>query len=221
MRYPNAAKGLQTIVIAEIIAAAASILALILSVLTLPNIEAAKAEYNEFGTVSIVSVVMLIIVVMYVVSFILEIIGIVNASKDEPSFKVSLYAIIAAIILTILSGIFYQNETVFLLLSIGGDVAQFFLVHYVIHGIMHLSNHLGRPEVSKNGKKIFTIIYIGIVFEVIVRVFDIIYGHKRGEEIAIPFVVIANILKSAEYILFLIYIVKGTKMLKESDAESE
>ena len=216
MKYPNASKGLQTIVIAEFIAAAASILAVIVSALAFSSAEASETEQYTFGAVSII---MLLIVAMYIAAFVLEIIGIVSASKDEPAFKVSLYAIIAAIILIVLSGFFYENETVFLIISIAGDVAQFFLVHYIIHGIMHLSNHLGRPEVSKKGKKIFTVIYLGIIFEVIVRVIEIIYGHNRAEEIALPFDVIANILKSVEYIMFLIYILRGCKMLKESKAE--
>ena len=128
-------------------------------------------------------------------------------------------AIIASIILTVLSAFFYENEPVCLIISIAGDVAEFFLVHYVIHGIMHLSHHLGKPELSKKGKRIFTVIYIGIIFEVIVRIIEIIYGQKRGEELALPFDVVANILKTIEYILFLIYIQKGNKMLKESKTE--
>ena len=114
---------------------------------------------------------------------------------------------------------FFENETVYLIFSIAGDVAYFFFVHYIIHGIMHLSEHLGRPELAKKGKNIFTVIYIGIIFEVIVRIIEIIYGQKQGEEIAMPFDVIANILKTVEYVMFLIYIIKGNKLLKESAAE--
>ena len=105
------------------------------------------------------------------------------------------------------------------MISIAGDVAQFFLVHYIIHGIMHLSGHLDRHDIAKKGKRIFRVIYIGIIFEVVVRIIEIIYGRKHGEELAMPFDVIANILKSLEYIMFLIYIIKGCKLLKESKAE--
>lgn len=217
MRYPNASKGLRTIVMAEIVAAAASVIAVIVSVLAMLIVESPETESYEFGAVSII---MLVIIAMYIAAFITEIFGIVTASKDEPAFKVSLYAIIASIILTVLAGFFYENETVFIMISIAGDVAQFFLVHYIIHGIMHLSEHLGRPEVSKNGKRIFKVIYLGIIFEVIVRIIEIIYGHNRGEELAMPFDVIANILKAVEYIMFLIYILKGSKMLKESTTDN-
>ena len=216
MKYPNASKGLQTIMIAEFIALAASVIAVIASVLALPGFNANESELYASGASG---VVLYAVTAMGVAAYVMGIFGISGASKDEPAFKVSLYAIIALIILTVLSAFFYQNETVYFILSIAGDVAYFFFVHYIIHGIMHLSEHLGRPELSKKGKKIFTVIYIGIIFEVIVRIIEIIYGHKHGEELALPFDVIANILKAVEYIMFLIYIVKGNKLLKESKAE--
>ena len=212
MKYPNASKGLQTIMIAEFIALAASIIAVIVSVLALPEVDVPESEIYVYGGV------MLVIIVVYVAAYVMDIFGISGASKDEPAFKVSLYAIIAMTIFAVISVFFFENETVYLIFSIAGDVAYFFFVHYIIHGIMHLSQHLGRPEIAKKGKKIFTVIYIGIIFEVIVRIIEIIYGQKQGEEIALPFDVVANILKTVEYVMFLIYIIKGNKLLKENKA---
>lgn len=213
MKYPNASKGLRTIVIAEFIALAASIIAVIVSVFALPEVDASESVLYASG------IVMLAALLMYVAAYVMEIFGITRASKDEPAFRVSLYAIIASIIFAVLSAFFFENETVYLILSIAGDVAYFFFVHYIIHGIMHLSGHLDRPELSKKGKKIFTVIYIGIFFEVIVRIIEIVYGQKQAEEIALPFDLVANILKTVEYIMFLIYIIKGNKMLKDSKTE--
>ena len=216
MKYPNASKGLQTIMIAEFIALAASIIAVIVSVLAFSGVDTMEPENYALGASEII---LLAVLIMYVAAYIMEIFGITGASKDEPAFKVSLYAIIAMIIFAVLSAFFFDNETVYLILSIAGDVAYFFLVHYIIHGIMHLSEHLGRPESAKKGKNIFTVIYIGIIFEVIVRIIEIIFGQKQGEEIALPFDVVANILKTVEYVMFLIYIIKGNQLLKESKTE--
>ena len=216
MKYPNASKGLRTIMIAEFIALSASIIAVIVSVLALPGVDASEPENYALGATEII---LLAVLVIYVAAYVMGIFGITGASKDEPAFQVSLYAIIALIIFAVLSAIFYENETVYLIFSIAGDVAYFFFVHYIIHGIMHISEHLGKPELAKKGKNIFTVIYIGIFFEVIVRSIEIIYGQKQGEEIALPFDVVANILKTVEYVMFLIYIVKGNKLLKESKDE--
>ena len=210
MKYPNASKGLQIIVIAEFITLAASIAAVIVSILDLPGVDAPESEFDASD------IVMLVIIAMYVAAYVMGIFGITGASKDEPAFKVSLYAIIALLIFSVLSEFFYKYETVYFILSIAADVAYFFMVHYIIHGIMHLSEHLGSPELAQKGKKIFTVIYIGIIFEVIVRIIEIIFDQKQGEEIALPFDVIANILKTIEYFMFLIYIIKGNHALKEN-----
>lgn len=214
MKYPNASKGLQTIMIAEFIALSASIIAVIISVLSFAGDDAPNPENYALSASDII---LLAVLVVYVAAYVMGIFGITGASKDEPAFKVSLYAIIALIVFAVLSAFFLENEPVYLILSIAGDVAYFFFVHYIIHGIMHLSEHLGRPELAKKGKNIFTVIYIGIVFEVIVRIIEIIYGQKQGEEIALPFDAVANILKTVEYVMFLIYIIKGNKLLKESN----
>ena len=212
MKYPNASKGMRIIMIAEFITLAASIIAVIASVLALPESDAPESELYISGGV------ILVIIAIYVAAYVMGIFGINCASKDEPAFKVSLYAIIALIICAVLSAFFFENETVYFILSIAADVAYFFLVHYIIHGIMHLSRHLGRPDLAKKGNWIFTVVYIGIGFEVIVRIIEIIYGQKQGEEIALPFDVIANILKTVEYVMFLIYIIRGNKLLKENKA---
>lgn len=218
MKHLDAAKGLHIIIAAEIIALVASVIAVIVSVFSLPSVDISELTHYSFKTIDVI--LLITIFVLYIIAYILEVFGILCASKDEPAFKISLYAIIASIILTVLSGIFHENETIDFILSIGLDVAQFFLVHYIIHGIMHLSEHLGRHEITKKGPRIFRVIYIGIIFEVIVRIIEIIYGKKAGEELAMPFEVVANIIKSLEYFLFLVYIIKGSRMLWKSKEES-
>ena len=148
----------------------------------------------------------------------MQITGIVRATKDEPAVRLSLIAIIAALVITVLECFFFAgNPLITFILELAGDVAEFFLVHYIIHGIMHISDHLGRDDIAKKGKRIFRVIYIAIGFEVIVRIFEVIFGKKVGEELAMPFGLAADILSVVEYILFLSYIGKANKLLKENE----
>lgn len=213
MKYPNAYSGMKKIYISEIIALIASIIMVICSVFLM-------ACYNDPDLIVetwIFSAAVLVVLGVFVFSYILQIIGIVRATKDEPAFRVSLIAIIAALVITVLECIFFEgNDVITFILEIASDVAQFFLVHYIIHGIMHISEHLGRDDISKKGKRIFTVIYIAIGFEIIVRIFEMIFGKELGEQLSMPFGIVANILKVVEYILFLSYIVKAKKLLKEN-----
>ena len=213
MKYPNASNGVNKIFMSEIISLIASIIIAICSIVLMvcyeePGLEALAAAMG---------VVVFVGLGIFVVAYILQIVGINRASKDEPTFKVSLIAIIAALVITILEAVFYeQNEFVTFVIEIAGDVAKFFLVHYIIHGIMHISEHLSRPDMTKKGNNIFRVIYIAIGFEVIVRIFEIIFGKKVGEELSMPFGIAANILNVVEYILFLNYVRKGNKIIKEN-----
>ena len=212
MKYPNAANGINKIFMSEVIALAASVIVLVCSVIGVLCFENSELVF----LMGIMALVVLFALLIFVLSYILQIVGIVRASKDEPAFRVSLIAIIAALVITVLESIFYQsNHFVTFIIEIAGDVARFFLVHYIIHGIMHISEHLGRHDITKKGTRIFRVIYIAIGFEIIVRIFELIFGKEVGEQLSLPFGIVADILSVVEYILFLTYIGKAVKMLKE------
>ena len=213
MKYPNALTGIKRICLSEIIALIASMIMAVCSVILMVCYEAPELIVEA----EISSIALFVALGIFVFSYILQIVGIVRATKDEPAFRVSLIAIIAALVITVLEGIFFEgSHIVTFVLEIAGDVAEFFLVHYIIHGIMHLSEHLGRPDITKKGKNIFRVIYIAIGFEIVVRIFELIFGKEIGEQLSMPFGIVASILKVVEYILFLSYIGKAKKLLEEN-----
>ena len=213
MKYPNASDGVKKIYMSEILALTASVIVVICSVIGMLCFDDPDLE----NLVIIMGVIIICALGLFVAGYLLQIVGIVRASKDEPAFKVSVIAIVAALITTILEAVFYGNYVGSFIVEIAGDVAKFFLVHYIIHGIMHIAEHLERPDMIKKGNFIFRIIYIAIGFEVIVRIFELIFGKEVGEQLSMPFGVAANILQAAEYFMFLIYVGRANKMLKNAD----
>ena len=197
----------------EILALAASVVVVICSVIAMLCFDNPDLEKLAI----IMGVIIICALGLFVAGYILQIVGIVRASKDEPAFKVSVIAIVAALITTILEAVFYGNYVGSFIVEIAGDVSKFFLVHYIIHGIMHISERLERPDMIKKGNFIFRIIYIAIGFEVIVRIFELIFGKEVGEQLSMPFGVAANILQAAEYFMFLIYVGRANNMLKNAD----
>lgn len=212
MNFSNARSGVKKIFMSEIIALIASVLMVIFAVIAM-----ICDEYPQFnGGLPASGIAVLIAFGIYVFAYGLQIFGIVLATKDESAFKVSLYAIIGLLVATVLEAIFHENETLSFVFEITQDAAEFFLVHYIIHGIMHLSEHLERPDMTKKGNRIFKVIYIALAFEVVVRIFEMIFGKEIGEELSAPFGIAAAVLKVVENILFLSYIAKGNKILKEN-----
>ena len=174
MKYPNASDGVNKIYMSEILALTASVIVVICSVIGMLCFDDPDLE----NLVIIMGVIIICALGLFVAGYILQIVGIVRASKDVPAFKVSVIAIVAALITTILEAVFYGNHFASFIVEIAGDVSKFFLVHYIIHGIMHIAEHLERPDMIKKGNFIFRIIYIAIGFEVIVRIFELIFGKE-------------------------------------------
>lgn len=213
MKYPNASDGVNKIYMSEILALTASVIVVICSVIGMLCFDDPDLE----NLVIIMGVIIICALGLFVAGYILQIVGIVRASKDEPAFKVSVIAIVAALITTILEAVFYGNHFASFIVEIAGDVSKFFLVHYIIHGIMHIAEHLERQDMIKKGNFIFRIIYIAIGFEIIVRIFELIFGKEVGEQLSMPFGVAANVFQAAEYFMFLIYVGRANKMLKNAD----
>ena len=180
MKYPNAADGVKKIFVSEVIGLAASVLAVISSVTGLLFYD----DLRFAGLAAAAVIALLVAGGVYAAAYILEIVGILRAGRDESAFKVSLFSIIALLVLTLAGEFFYGNHVVSFIIEIAEDVAQFFLVHYIIHGIMHISERLGKPEMTKKGNNIFRVIYIAIGFEIIVRVFELIFGKELGESLS-------------------------------------
>ena len=156
MKYPNASDGVNKIYMSEILALTASVIVVICSVIGMLCFDDPDLE----NLVIIMGVIIICALGLFVAGYILQIVGIVRASKDVPAFKVSVIAIVAALITTILEAVFYGNHFASFIVEIAGDVSKFFLVHYIIHGIMHISEHLERPDMIKKGNFIFRIIIV-------------------------------------------------------------
>ena len=101
MRYPNAYKGVSQIFTAEIIEILAECWAVIGIILALAGVGAADVTGSEIaGSGLAVSSIIFMIgtAVLLVIAFILNILGISNAAKDEDGFKAAKIAVIVAVL---------------------------------------------------------------------------------------------------------------------------
>ena len=98
MKYPNAAKGINKIYIAEILSIMAAILAIVVMILVASNNidtgisgeEAAQVlQKANIGTPFVVLGVVMMLLML--VSFFMNLTGIISASKDEAGFKRALW----------------------------------------------------------------------------------------------------------------------------------
>ncbi len=156
MKYPNAAKGINKIYIAEILSIMAAILAIVVMILVASNNidtgisgeEASRAlQAANIGTPFIIfSVIMMLLML---VSFFMNLTGIISASKDEAGFKRALWVLLAGIALEIIASIL-QNSSPQAAnwLKVPATLCDLVVMIFVLEGITTLADSLVRKDFS-------------------------------------------------------------------------
>lgn len=224
MKFPNAANGVKKIFTAEILSLISGICMFVMIVLLVVALAAAKAvsggaDGAAAGAVASGAGTLVFGIgsgVLAIIAFILNIVGISKASKDEESFRMALFAVIGGIILSVIGTAFNNvNGYVSSIMQALQVVADLLALLYVIQGIRYLSLKLNRPDIDQKGQNLFKIIFIVLVLQFIARIVVIIFGGMAASITAAIIALIAVILSVIEYILYLAFLAKAKKMLAE------
>ena len=224
MKFPNAANGVKKIFTAEILSLISGICMFVMIVLLVVAPAAAKAvsggaDGAAAGAVASGAGTLVFGIgsgVLAIIAFILNIVGISKASKDEESFRMALFAVIGGIILSVIGTAFNNvNGYVSSIMQALQVVADLLVLLYVIQGIRYLSLKLNRPDIDQKGQNLFKIIFIVLVLQFIARIVVIIFGGMAASITAAIIALIAVILSVIEYILYLAFLAKAKKMLAE------
>lgn len=242
MKFPNAYSGVKKIFTGEILSIIGIALLIITAVLALVAAAAGIAtETADAQTASALSAVaggFLIGTVVFgagcavlmIISFILQIVGVSKASKDEPRFKTAFFLIMVGIISTSVS-ILTETASSFFPSLFGGNVLAmlevFFsnlarivtilVTYYIIEGITSLADRIGNEKISKQGKTILNLILLFLVLSLIAAITSDVFHHNGTNAIiASVLSLAAAIIEFVAYIIYLVFLGKAKKMLKEA-----
>lgn len=223
MQFPNASSGIKKIFTAEILQLIGSVLSFICALLafsavgsavgyekTGSNVAAASALASGAGMM----VFFIAASVLMLIAFIFNLMGIVRASRDESTFKIALYAVIAGIVFTALSGVFSgMNARVSGVMDALGTVADLVVTLYVIQGIRMLASRMNNREVDNRGQKIYMIILGVLLLRLIANIIVVIFGGRFATAIGLTVYLVSIALSLVQYIMYLIFLAKAKKML--------
>ena len=224
MKFPNAANGVKKIFTAEILSLISGICMFVMIVLLVVALAAAKAvsggaDGAAAGAVASGAGTLVFGIgsgVLAIIAFILNIVGITKASKDEESFKMALYALIGGIILSVIGSAFTNvNGYVSSIMQALQVVADLLVLLYVIQGVRYLALKLNRPDIDQKGQNLFKIIFCVLVLQFIARMVVVIFGGQAASVTAAVIALIAVVLSFVQYILYLAFLAKAKKMLAE------
>lgn len=217
MKFPNAAKGISKIFTSEILALIAAIATGVASILAAVMYASAKTNSTAGAAASGIGTLVLVLgaSVLLVIALILKIVGVVQASKDEDSFKMIIYLTIFTLIVAVVAAIFSRVTFLNNIANAVSSIGSFVTTLLIILGIGNLGVQVGNDEViDKCSSQFKLILGIGIV-ALLARFFCIFLPTIPAQGIVIALAVVALVLNVIQYILYLSLLSKAKKMLND------
>lgn len=219
MKFPHAYHGVKKIFIAELISIAAALVALVAAILVTIINAGNQSLANSATTLKLVSGIASIVV------FVIELIGLIQGSKDSREFRIGLWVIIVGIAATLTSAILSSIDAtkglspiLFAVLDTVGAVADFLVVLCILFGISSLAANLGNSEMEERGRKLA---FYVILFYIVALIFGLLPGFNGyivnpGFRLLFTILGIAAVvLEIFVYICTIFYLSRATEMLEE------
>ena len=217
MRFPNAYKGVGRIYKAEILMLITSVLLIIAGIImiaALPQIEA-----DNDGALAVAGgalIVMLVSSIVATVAFILNLMGISSAMKDEPSFKMAMICTCVAIGASVLSSILSSSETVSDIFNTVYNIAKIIVTLMIIQGICNLSVRMKNQDMLDRGKRLMYLLLIVQCLALVASIISAVFQRSNsGLATAGVLLIISAIIDIVESFMYLGYISKAKKMLEK------
>ena len=217
MKFPNAAKGISKIFTSEILALIAAIATGVATILAVVMYASAKTNSTAGAAASGIGTLVLVLgaSVLLVIALILKIVGVVQTSKDEDSFKMIIYLTIFTLIVAVVAAIFSRVTFLNNIANAVSSIGSFVTTLLIILGIGNLGVQVGNDEViDKCSSQFKLILGIGIV-ALLARFFCIFLPTIPAQGIVIALAVVALVLNIIQYILYLSLLSKAKKMLND------
>ncbi|MDO4859987.1 MAG: hypothetical protein Q4A48_03070 [Bacillota bacterium] len=209
MTYMEAYYGVKKVFIAEVLAAISA----------LAGIAAAVIEANAGqGTGKAATVLASfggILLVLTVISYILSLVGLHQAAKDEPFFKtaftISVLGLLCSLAGGVLSAIGYESAQS--IAEFANQILQIMIIIYVIYGIISLAGKLKDRKLEQNGKRLVMLVTVLLFISIIISLMADMFSKKAGEMVVGAVGIVSALLLFVSYVLYLILLGRAVKTL--------
>ena len=215
MRFPNAFSGVKKIWLAEILMLLAAVIGIIMVIVIANNsiVTDDVIVFNEGAAGTPVSILGIASAVIALLAFILNLVGLIIARKDDSGFKIALFVTILGVIASAISAIWSTNAGLVKWMDTLTTIFSMFASYYVLTGIANLADQIPDAETKALALKSRTLVEgsfcLTVIFKLIINIFNI----QNGSTIYTILAVVAMLLELVSYILYLRALSKGKKML--------
>ena len=212
MQFPNAYKGVKKIYLAELMMLVVAVLGIILAAIAVAGGATGKPVTTMNDTeIGIAAGLALLIGVLVIVGFVMMLIGVINAKKDEDSFRIALYAILLGIAISVVNAVVGNKQPqIQRWLTLGASICSLFSTYYVLCGIGNLAERMGDGKVKMLADKARNVLCFTFAASYLLKLIPDFLGNpllSNGVN------VIGLILEIVSYGFFLVVLSKGKRML--------
>ncbi|MDO4207595.1 MAG: hypothetical protein Q4D15_08400, partial [Lachnospiraceae bacterium] len=198
-----------------------AILGVVIAIFVVLSVAAISTQ-NESATVVfglLILVVGIAAGVLAIIAYILQIVGLKNASHDDNSFYTAFVFAIIGLVLTVLATIFSSLNVAN---GFGDDIASLFtkfstiiITAFVIIGVSNLAGKLEQSAMAKRAKSVGTLQIVILALSIVASIIALFTGNA-ATIISGVLGLIASLLTVVFAIVYLVFLGKAKKMLKEN-----
>lgn len=221
MTFPNAYKGIKKLHTAQVLGLISAILGVVIAIFVVLSVAAISTQNESAAVVFglLILVVGIAAGVLAIIAYILQIVGLKNASHDDNSFYTAFVFAIIGLVLTVLATIFSSLNVAN---GFGDDIASLFtkfstiiITAFVIIGVSNLAGKLEQSAMAKRAKSVGTLQIVILALSIVASIIALFTGNA-ATIISGVLGLIAALLTVVFAIVYLVFLGKAKKMLKEN-----
>ncbi len=219
MKFPNALNGVKKIRTSEILSLIVSLLGGVGGALVLTSIGSAKtaeqAIANGGGALIGGGIVAAIAGILGIISFILQLVGLNAAGKDEKNFRQGFILALVGIVVSVLQTAFASNNLLSSAFELISSVITPIITYLVINGIINLARKLGNDAMVARGMKLFKFIIVGYAISIIIKLIETIFTNNATMQTVVGVLaIVAAVISIIVLVTYLKYLGRAVKMLE-------
>lgn len=215
MTFPFAYKGVKKIFISEILTIVSVIIMVVSGILALALIKAAQQSDDAAAGAVAAVVTFLCGTCLSIPAFILYLVGILQAKKDEQQFYYAFVFVIMPIIASVFAALFREYQLVQNIAQLVTSLCEVIAMIMIITGIRELASRLGNVKMVNSANLAFRMITGVYALLIIARVVEFVFDFLPAMVVlGAVLSVAAGILDIVAHIYYFIYLGRAVKMLK-------
>ena len=217
MKFENAYKGIGKIITAEWFSILATITGIVSFIFGATAWAAEHENIKELFDYSIggFAIVGLVTLLFLALSFIINIIGLATAGKDDSEFTKALVEILIAVVATGVGAYLGEkNDLIKTICNAITSIISTIVMMHVVNGIANLADKLFNTKMINRGKTVTVIIMITFVISMLGEMIVKYIFKDPKMNINVILTIASMVMHIVQYIAYMIYLGQARKMLK-------